>query len=213
MHNCTYTATGPLNLPPAANASIKAVSTVSSDTRLCEFAYQRGYYPSPTCVDNTNAGGSYNSNDGSNPKCAESSPCDFTKTFSTLDDLDTALDTLDPLCVGFYALEGLQTILQETLTNYSSITSDYDSKFNDYVKYIREMIPLQLQDFMKADKPYGPGNQFFRCTFFKNGSNRTTGSCPSDIGILSGTYTVYYELTNSTGFYNTLLSEYGIDSS
>lgn len=213
MHNCTCTATGPLNLPPAANVTIKAVSTVGGDTGLCEFACQRGYCPSPTCVDNTKGRGSCNSNDGSNPKCAESSLCDFTKTFSTLDDLAAALDALDPLCVGFYTLEGLQAILYEALTNYSSITSDYDSKFNDYVKYVREMIPLQLQAFMRTDEPYGLGNQFFRCTFFENGSNRTTGSCPGDIGILSGTYTVYYELTNSTGFYNTLLSDYGLDSS
>lgn len=66
---------------------------------------------------------------------------------------------------------------------------------------------------MRADEPYGPGNQFFRCTFFWNGSNRTTGSCPGDIGVLSGTYAVYYELINSTGFYKKLLSEYGLDSS
>lgn len=116
----------------------------------------------------------------------------------------------------YYTLDGLQTVLQDTLANYSDITSNYDSKSNDYVKYVGEIIPLQLQDFMKADEPYGPGNQFFQCTYNVNGVNRTTGSCqscPGDIGILSGTYTVYYDLINSTGFYSTLTSEYGIESS
>jgi hypothetical protein len=206
-------ATGPLNVPPVANASIEALSTVGGDSGLCKFACQRGYCPSPTCVDNEDQGGSCEDDDGSNPDCAESSPCDFTKSFSTLDDLAAALDSLDPVCVDYYTLDGLQRVLQDTLANYSDITSNYDSKFNDYVKYVGEMIPLQLQDFMRADEPYGPGNQFFQCTYNVNGVNRTTGSCPGDIGILSGTYTVYYDLINSTGFYSTLTSEYGIESS
>lgn len=36
---------------------------------------------------------------------------------------------------------------------------------------------------MSSDKPYGPGNQFFRCTYSQFGRNDTPTSCPSDIGI------------------------------
>ncbi|KAJ5160953.1 carbohydrate-binding module family 24 protein [Penicillium canariense] len=164
-------------------------------------------------ADNTNVDLGCSSDDGSDPDCAKSSPCDFTKKFSTLDELAAALDTLAPVCVDYYTINGLQTVLQETLVNYTDITNSYDDKFNDYVKYVEEMIPIQWQGLMSSDEPYGPGSQFFQCAYYQSSHNKSTSSCPGDIGIMSGNYTVYYELINSTRFNDSVTSDYGIDTS
>ncbi|KAL4795278.1 hypothetical protein BDV19DRAFT_389410 [Aspergillus venezuelensis] len=211
IHNCTCTATGPLNVPAAANTSIAALSTVGADSELCSFACERGYCPSPTCVSNEDIMPSCQNGDGTDPECAIPTVCDFSKVFSTLAELEAASDELEPACIDFYTLDGLATVLSQTLDNYTDITSNYDSKFDDYVKYVKEMIPLQLSDFMSPDYPYGPGNQFFHCTYSQNGNNHTTGSYPGDIGIESGTYTAYYELVDADGFYDKLSADYGID--
>lgn len=220
IHNCTCTVTGPLNVPPAANTSITGLSTVGGDSGLCNFACTRGYCPSPTCVDNTDIPAGCANDDGSDPACAEPEVCDFTKTFPTLDILETTMDALeivmhnlDPACVDFYTLDGLETVLQQTLTNYTGITSSYDKKFDEYIAYIREVIPDQLDAFMRSEAPYGPGNQFFQCTYNHIGRNSTTSSCPGDIGTKSGSYTVYYELMDEKGFYDSLSADYGIDRS
>lgn len=213
IHNCTCTATGPLNVPKAANASIHAVSTVGGDSGLCTFACDRGYCPSPTCVSDKDSPAPACADDGTDPRpeCAEVDVCDFTKSYPTLDDLEAALDTIEPACVDFYTLDGLGTTMGQTLDNYTHITSSYDSKFDDYVKYVKEVINIQLEDFMSSDEPYGPGNQFFRCTYSKSGRNETPTSCPGDIGIQSGTYTVYYDLIDPDGFYSNLTATYGIE--
>ncbi|KAJ6029918.1 carbohydrate-binding module family 24 protein [Penicillium canescens] len=213
IHNCTCTATGPLNVPPAANASTTGLSTVGSDSGLCNFACERGYCPGPTCVDNADLPGGCANDDGSDPACAEPTVCNFTLDFSTLDALEDAVGNLDPVCVDFYTLDGLATVLEQTLNNYTGITNNYDTKFDEYVDYIKEIIPDQLNEFMRVEAPYGPGNQFFRCTYNHIGRNSTTGSCPGDIGIISGTYTVYYELVDEEGFYDKLSADYGIDAS
>ncbi|PTU19048.1 hypothetical protein P175DRAFT_0511437 [Aspergillus ochraceoroseus IBT 24754] len=83
------------------------------------------------------------------------------------------------------------------------ITSSYDTKFDDYVQHVKEIIPEQLTKFISSDAPYGPGNQFFQCTYSYNSGDSSTGSCPGDIGIDSGTFT--------NGFYSNLSAGYGID--
>ncbi|EHA18268.1 hypothetical protein ASPNIDRAFT_38130 [Aspergillus niger ATCC 1015] len=105
----------------------------------------------------------------------------------------------------------LQTWIR-TVTHPTSsslvITSSYDDKFNDYVKYIKEIIPDRLTDIMRTGTPYGPGNAYFQCTYSQNGRNHTRGSCPGDIGIDTGTFTVYYDLVDAEGFYGNLSANY-----
>ncbi|KAJ5501859.1 carbohydrate-binding module family 24 protein [Penicillium fimorum] len=183
---CSY---GCNNIPRAANTSITGLSTMGGDSGLCNFACTRSYCPSPTFVDNSELPG---------PACTESEVCDFSKSFSTLDALEAALNKLEPAC---------------TLTNFTGITSSYDNKFDEYVKYIEEVIPDQLDAFMRSEAPYGPGNQFFHCTYKFIGRNSTTSSCPGDIGIKSDTYIAYYELVDEEGFYSKLSTDYGINPS
>ncbi|TPR02302.1 alpha/beta hydrolase fold family protein [Aspergillus niger] len=107
----------------------------------------------------------------------------------------------------------LQTWIR-TVTHPTSsslvITSSYDDKFNDYVKYIKEIIPDRLTDIMRTGTPYGPGNAYFQCTYSQNGRNHTRGSCPGDIGIDTGTFTVYYDLVDAEGFYGNLSANYAL---
>ncbi|KAJ6124088.1 carbohydrate-binding module family 24 protein [Penicillium samsonianum] len=212
IHSCTCTATGPLNLPHAANSSIIGRSTVGGDSGLCNFACERDYCPSPVCVNNKKAtSGNCEDDDGSDPECESVTICDFTKSYATLDALEAAIDEVDPACIGFHTLDGLRAELNQMLSNYSDITGSYDSKFNDYVKYVKETINSQLKDFMRSESPYGPGNQFFQCTFSHLGVNNTVSSCPGDIGISGGTFTVYYELIDADGFYSAVSDKYGIE--
>ncbi|KAJ6006733.1 carbohydrate-binding module family 24 protein [Penicillium sp. IBT 35674x] len=212
IHNCTCTATGPLNLPQTANTSFIGASTVGPDNGLCNFACERGYCPSPTCVDNEGEGElNCEDDDGSDAACAVPTICDFTQSYGTLDDLEAAMDTIAAACIDYYTLDGLQTKLNQTLTNYTDITSSYDSKFDDYVEYVKATITSQLEDFMSPDEPYGPGNQFFECTYSRLGVNSTPTSCPADIGIEAGTYSVFYTLLDADGFYGNLTETYGID--
>ncbi|GKZ69379.1 hypothetical protein AnigIFM50267_004574 [Aspergillus niger] len=200
IHNYTCTATDPLNLPalrvfPPPETIVDCATLPASEVTvpiLHEVA-------------------SCSTGDGSDPACTETPSCDFSRVFSTLDALAAAVDALEPACIDFYTLDGLLTVLQQTLTNYTGITSSYDDKFNDYVKYIKEIIPDQLTDFMRTDTPYGPGNAYFQCTYSQNGRNHTRGSCPGDIGIDTGTFTVYYDLVDAEGFYGNLSANYGID--
>ncbi|CAG8920185.1 unnamed protein product [Penicillium salamii] len=213
IHNCTCTATGPLNVPAAANSSITGISSVGGDSGLCNFACERGYCPDPTCVDNASPSTNCDDDDGTDAACDEPVVCDPTLNYISMDDLQDALGDLHPVCVDYYMLNALATVLDETLTNYTDITSSYDKKFDEYVQYIKEIIPKQLDSFMYPDEPYGPGNQFFQCTYNHLGRNSTTTSCPADIGIESGTYTVYYELVDEDGFYKKLSTDYGIEES
>ncbi|KKK24697.1 hypothetical protein ARAM_003767 [Aspergillus rambellii] len=174
IHNRTCTATGPLNVPAAANTSINGLSTIGANSGLCHFACEWGYCPGPTYVDNANITARCADDDGSDPACAESEVCDFTRIFPALDVLAAA-----------------------TLINYTEITSSYDTKFDDYVQHVKEIIPEQLTKFISSDAPYGPGNQFFQCTYSYNSGDSSTGSCPGDIGIDSGTFTVYYDLVDA----------------
>ncbi|KAI8307653.1 Glucan 1,3-beta-glucosidase [Colletotrichum sp. SAR11_59] len=96
-----------------------------------------------------------------------------------------------------------------TLENYTSVDNGYDSKFDSYVKYTKEMIPTQLDEFMNLED--GAGNKYFTCTFAENGRNETSQKCP--FGNWINTYdefTIYYTLDDETGFFNELQSTYGI---
>ncbi|KAJ5936332.1 carbohydrate-binding module family 24 protein [Penicillium verhagenii] len=212
IHNCTCTATGPLNLPQTTNTSFIGASTVGPDNGLCNFACECVYCPSPTCVDNEGEGGLNCEDDyGSDAACAVPTICDFTMSYATLDDLEAAMDIIAAACIDYYTLDGLKTELNQTLTNFTDITSSYDSKFDDYVDYVKSTIKAQLDDFMSPDEPLGPGNQFFECTYSRLGVNNTPTFCPADIGIDAETYSVFYTLLDADGFYGNRTEIYGID--
>lgn len=145
MHNCTCTVTGLLNVPKAANTNIHAISTIRGDSGLCTFEW--GYCPSLMCVSDEDSLAPACADDGTDPRpeCAEVDVCDFTKSYLTLDDLEAALNKIELVCVDFYTLDRLGTTLNQMLNNCKHITSSYDSKFDDYIKYVKEVINSQLE--------------------------------------------------------------------
>lgn len=171
-------------------------------------AYMDDYLPlDQTCPD-----------DDISAACIVETVCDNTKTFTTLDALQAAAGTFPNICTDYYALGVLSSTLNQGLANYSSVNSGYDSLFDDYVQYTKEMIPQALQDFMaypSLTRPDGgPGNKYFDCTF-DDGDSPVTQRCPFDSRYLAlyDTYTLTYTLINSTGFYNDLSTNYGINAS
>ncbi|KAJ0340197.1 hypothetical protein COL922a_003629 [Colletotrichum nupharicola] len=109
-------------------------------------------------------------------------PCNDPNHWVLLDDLYAAMGSFPDYCVALYATQILYRMVDTTLENYTSVDNGYDSKFDSYVKYTKEMIPTQLDEFMNLED--GAGNKYFTCTFAEN--------------------------DDETGFFNELQSTYGI---
>ncbi|KAI2999287.1 unnamed protein product [Aspergillus niger] len=139
-------------------------------------------------------------------------PCDLSLTFDTLDALAAVATSYDPYCAQIYAVDTLGSELAVAQVNYTTVDTDYDDYFGYYVDYIKEMVPSVLNSFMNDVN--GPGNQYFDCTWNRDGVNTTTQICPfPDIELGEGSYKLYFTLVNGTGFYNDLETNYGIDAS
>ncbi|KAJ5771869.1 Glycoside hydrolase family 71 [Penicillium odoratum] len=222
IYNCTCTATGPLNTPPAQNTSIVGWAPDTDDNGLCNFACTRDYCPSPVCLDSTPDDDSCGSVDDDSDECSSTSPCDFSITYSSLDDLQADLDNLDPYCVDFYMLSALYGELETALNNYTNIsdTTNYDDDFKEYSKYMKAQVQPQLTYFMNISEvigePNGLGNQYFECTssipygtFDKNGS---TTACPDEyVGSEEQEHIIFYDIVDQAGFLGNLTADSGVE--
>ncbi|KAJ6036601.1 Glycoside hydrolase family 71 [Penicillium herquei] len=218
IYNCTCTATGPLNTPPAQNTSIVGWAPDTDDNGLCQFACTRDYCPSPVCLDATSDDDSCGSVDDDSDECSGTFPCDFSINYSSLDDLQADLDNLDPYCVDFYMLGALYGELETVLSNYTNIsdTTNYDDDFKEYSKYMKAQVQPQLMYFMNisevASEPNGLGNQFFECTRSVNGNNGSTTSCPDEyVGSEEQEHVIYYDIMDEAGFLGNLTADSGVE--
>ena len=71
-------------------------------------------------------------------------PCDYTKTFENLDDLNAASDGMRTECLAAYAMSTLITMLDTAYDNYTSVNDGYDEEFGYYVTYIQKLVPIVL---------------------------------------------------------------------
>ncbi|GFF89260.1 hypothetical protein IFM53868_05776 [Aspergillus udagawae] len=210
IHRCTCTGVGPLIESPPKNTSITGYSPSVDDSDLCMFACQRGYCPSPICqeysADEFVCGAS---EDDYDVDCGETMPCDFTKSYDTLADLANVMDTIDPYCTSYYSINVLGRMLDDAMVDYNSVgAGDYDKKFNDYVDYIKDTIPLQLRQFLlDPNSTVSRGNKYFECAFDGPGPRE---ACPIDTNFDTGRVTVTYYLVDADGFYADLAVTYGI---
>lgn len=98
--------------------------------------------------------------------------------------------------------------------SYTAENSGYDEKFNAYVKYTKEMIPYQLDNFMAMYD--GAGNKYFTCTLSigPDYNDPVSKKCPySRIDLASYTdWKISYHLDDSKGFYDELQAKYGVSS-
>ncbi|OBT71633.1 hypothetical protein VF21_09708 [Pseudogymnoascus sp. 05NY08] len=154
--------------------------------------------------------------DDTSANCQTEPPCDPSVNLQDLLTLKVASLAFPAACTDRYAVGVLSNMLDATVANYTTVDDGYDTVFGYYEEYVKEMIPEALQAFMADPTPNnpsgGPGNKFFTCTFYQGGVNITSHQCPIDLDTLvrNYIYTVYYTLTNSTGFYSELESTYGV---
>ncbi|OBT89627.1 hypothetical protein VE02_01780 [Pseudogymnoascus sp. 03VT05] len=154
--------------------------------------------------------------DDTSADCQIEPTCDSSVNIQDLLMLEAAALAFPATCTDRYAVRMLSNMLDATIANYTTVDSGYNAVFGYYTEYVKEMIPQALQLFMADPTPNnpsgGPGNKFFTCTFYQGGVNATSHHCPIDLDTLvrNYIYTVYYTLTNSTGFYSELESTYGV---
>lgn len=218
VYNCTCTATGPLNIPPAQNTSIVGWAPDTEDNGLCSFACTRDYCPSPVCLDTVPDDDPCGNVDDDSEECAGTFPCDFSINYSSLDDLEADIGKLDPYCVDFYMLGSLYGELEVALANYTNIahTTNYDDDFKEYSKYMKAQVQPQLMYFMNISevigKPNGLGNQYFECTYNTLGRNGSRTACPDEyIGSQDQTHIVYYDIVDREGFFGNLTANVGVE--
>ncbi|KAJ5097138.1 hypothetical protein N7456_007859 [Penicillium angulare] len=149
--------------------------------------------------------------DGSEPEGNDNAPCDFTKTYNTLDDLISNMGALPKECAEIIAVNTISSELDTAIANYTSIDNDYDKLFDYYVEAIKNQVPDVLNAFMNPVG--GPGNKYFKCEvqmMSGNGDEREPSDvCPLKNWLLAGYYS-YYTLIDKEGFYADLLKNYGI---
>ncbi|OBT68746.1 hypothetical protein VE03_02225 [Pseudogymnoascus sp. 23342-1-I1] len=153
--------------------------------------------------------------DDNSEECLVEPICDKSLEFSSLDTLQAATGTFPEVCTDAYAIGALSSMLGASVANFTTINDGYDDVWGYYVKYVKQMIPSALYEFMRgpsANNPSGgPGNKFFTCVQHQHGEVSASVQCPMDSGLLSiAEYTVYYTIHNSTGFYAELQELYGI---
>ncbi|UKZ56764.1 hypothetical protein TrVGV298_010605 [Trichoderma virens] len=152
------------------------------------------------------------------PDCQSTSLCDLTVHYQTVADLSAAQGSFPDQCMDNYALDTLGSVLNDTMNNYTQANDGYDDVFGDYQSYMHELIPEMIQNFMAGssqdNEAGGAGNQFFDCTCEGYGPT-STQRCPFTWTQLAGadSFKMTYTLINSTGFYDTLQSQYGINAS
>lgn len=142
------------------------------------FACQRGYCPDGACISDDGDIAVCDEDGDDRPGCAETPYCDPTLEFDDFDALLKASGTFPDVCADMYALQVLSKMLDEALANYTDVDNGYDEKFGYYVKYIKDMVPVALEEFM--DPTDGKGNKYFTCTWNENGYNWTVQQSPFD---------------------------------
>lgn len=210
IHACSCTGTGALNQPPEANITFTAYYLgQSDDSGLCRFACQRGYCPD---VCGSTEGeilmcSEDDENDLKDPDCAITdvdNPCDLTRYFSSWEELQAADDVSD-LCMPMYAMQVLMDTLDIALANYTDTNNGYDESFGYYVEYMREMVPSAI------NKVISDHGKYVQCSQSKNGE--WTDPQPCFLSLLEDRWAVKYILVDEEGFYNQLLTKYGVPKS
>lgn len=104
---------------------------------------------------------------------AESSTCDYTQTFNTLDDLNnylappkvhneiSRLDRMSGDCSAYHSLKTLINMLDKAYSDYQSVDNGYDDLFKIYKDYMHDSTPnLITNGLMFTDKANPSGTPF-----------------------------------------------------
>ena len=101
---------------------------------------------SPGSDDDDPNGDSYDYNDDDSPLC------DYSLSFSALDDLNAVAGGLRSDCIAIYALQTLMAMLDTAYDNYTTVNNGYDEEFGYYVTYITKLVPSVLDEQVMFDR-------------------------------------------------------------
>lgn len=150
------------------------------------------------------------------PSCAGPPICDKSRSFNSLEELQSAAGSFPAICMPYYALTTLLPTLNASLTKYATVNNGYDAVYSYYIEYVKDFVPGALSKFMEGNSynsPGGEGNQFFDCVFDTGHGKPQTLPCPIDWHVQGDQpkFSITYQLKNETGFYDTLKKKYGIE--
>jgi hypothetical protein len=87
------------------------------------------------------------------------SPAYSNSPYNTLEDIDAAMNGIDPDCLYQYMVEVLQKNLTDSLSTYNDVMANhYDNKFNTFAGAVVKSAPKQVHDFM-----LNHSNEYFTC--------------------------------------------------
>lgn len=86
--------------------------------------------------------------------------CDFSLEFTTLEDLQASAPNHSPECNSLYALYTLMSLFDKAYANYTDTNNGYDSKFEAYKRYIKDVAPLAIQTFLEDGDNAMNGNGY-----------------------------------------------------
>jgi hypothetical protein len=135
-------------------------------------------------------------------------PCDESRHFDSLEDLENASGEFPTYCARLYALQVLQTITDDAMNQFHRDNSkDYDHLFKSYEKAFRPSVADELKIFMRS--PDGKGRKYFYC---KMDQPKREGKCDTVKEPKLDGFTLTMSITDEdkVDFFKELLTETGI---
>lgn len=71
--------------------------------------------------------------------------CDLGKRYTTMAALEEDQGSMPPYCRNFYIINVLVQLLQAARAKFQDANNGYDEKFDYYVKYYHDLVPLQIE--------------------------------------------------------------------
>ncbi|KAI1368185.1 hypothetical protein F5Y08DRAFT_347581 [Xylaria arbuscula] len=143
---------------------------------------------------------------------AENFECDSESWPTTLEDLESSIDSVPPQCRGMALMRVLFEDLVTSVDEYKEVSKDYDDKFWWYADWLKDSIDDRLEEFMAIKR--GTGLKFMDCKW-ESPSNSGEGPCTEASPVTKpgpdpGARIVEFTMRDENGFYDALLSETGI---
>jgi hypothetical protein len=164
-----------------------------------------------------------------------SASCDWTKSYSSLTDLQKDAGSLPHVCVQYYSLGALQKMGKDSKSRYNDVNNGYDDKFKAYIRYIRDLVPASIDVLMQYDDAtkkfyegmacmyrrvpllplYSKTNHLvldFNCDYKAFGSDKKSLACSklSYEDLTQGTFELWLTPSDLDGFHADLLKKTGV---
>ncbi|KAL5045986.1 hypothetical protein BDW71DRAFT_207965 [Aspergillus fruticulosus] len=149
----------------------------------------------------------------------EGTPCILTNYYYTLEDLAQDAPNHPATCNEIYAVDTLMHMFDDLYSNYTSTSNGYDDKFDAYVRYIKDVAPMTIDNYFitpLGDDGSERGYQYFDCHYVTEPATTVLDKrCDefTDDELLYGSYSIYMTLRDADAarFNETFLNVTGIE--